>query len=284
VAELEPLAFILSRLLNQLCARLSTRGLGAKEVRLDLELDKERVDPPAPGPESRSLTLPVPTQDSRLLLKLWRLHLEGKPPQAPVLKVAFTAQAAKPRALARSLFLPAAPDLEKLELTLARIRGLVGEGKAGALDALDTHRPDAFQVRPFSEAARGRSPVPPVRSGTGRSRSAPARHRELRTSAARMALRLFRPPLAARVELRDERPVRIEAACGVRGQVIVASGPWRTSGEWWREASWAEDEWDIEVRSVTRGGPSKPTVERKSLYRIFREHSSGQWFIRGTYD
>src|SRR5580698_5166585 len=44
VAELEPLAFILGRLLNQLCARLSARGRAAQELRLAVEVESGHED------------------------------------------------------------------------------------------------------------------------------------------------------------------------------------------------------------------------------------------------
>ena len=51
------------------------------------------------------------------------------------------------------------------------------------------------------------------------------------------ALRIFRPPLGANVTLREGRPLRI--ACPKRkeicGEILWAAGPWRTSGDWWRE-------------------------------------------------
>ena len=34
----------------------------------------------------------------------------------------------------------------------------------------------------------------------------------------------------------------------MRGDVVAASGPWRTSGDWWREDAWQQDEWDLEIR------------------------------------
>ncbi len=63
----------------------------------------------------------------------------------------------------------------------------------------------------------------------------------------RMAFRVFRPSLPASVEMREGRLARVSFN-GVRGEVMAASGPWRTSGEWWREDGWEHDEWDIDVR------------------------------------
>ena len=50
---------------------------------------------------------------------------------APVLKVHLRAEPAKPRRTQHGLFVPASPEPEKLELTVARLRSLVGEGQVG---------------------------------------------------------------------------------------------------------------------------------------------------------
>src|SRR5437016_9401576 len=65
IAELEPLSFILSRLLNQLCANLNAQALATNELRLRLVTEPEAV---ATGTyaandrvtHERTITLPVP--------------------------------------------------------------------------------------------------------------------------------------------------------------------------------------------------------------------------------
>ena len=41
------------------------------------------------------------------------------------------------------------PEPERLQLTLARIAAVVGEGNAGSPELLDTHRPDAYRMNTF---------------------------------------------------------------------------------------------------------------------------------------
>jgi protein ImuB len=183
VSELEPLAFILGRLLNQLCARLAARSLATNELKLQLGLEAHELDVAAgsdtgvrdretgnsksetrqseiqnpefqtesriPNSECRILRLPVPMRDSKVFLKLCQLHLQADPPPAPILKVTITAHPAKPRAAQGGLFLPLSPDPEKLELVLARIAGVVGKENVGSPELVDTHRPDAFHVQRF---------------------------------------------------------------------------------------------------------------------------------------
>jgi protein ImuB len=82
----------------------------------------------------------------------------------------------------------------------------------------------------------------------------------------------------------------------VYGKVVCMAGPWRTSGDWWRSDRWARDEWDVAIESMqsseshtslkmsvkigNRHGAPRPQV----LYRIYRELSSGTWFVEGVYD
>jgi protein ImuB len=237
---LEPLSFVLARLLNHLCARLQARSLATNEIRLHLTLDM------AP-PHQATLRLPVPMRDSRAFLKMLQLELGSRPPAAPVIKVRLSFEPVRPRTEQHGLFLPLSPEPQKLELTLARIRALVGQQKAGTPELLDTHRPDSFHLVALGEGA-----VSPAAAAT------------------QLALRRFRPPLFAQVRVRDGRPVHVSNLL-MGGDVLESSGPWRTSGEWWLPDSWEHDEWDV---ALSDGG----------LFRIHREIPTGRWFFTGRYD
>jgi protein ImuB len=280
---LEPLAFLLSRLLEQLCARLAARALATQELRLRLELDngwQEESAAPRIGtsnllcPDSarrifrRVLRLPVPLLDAKTFLKLLQLDLKAHPPGAPIVKIHLAAEPVRPRAAQGSLFLPPSPESEKLELTLARITGIVGESKAGSLQLLDTHRPDAFRIQRFTPSE------PELKSSTAREQTGAQTH--IRRCDTVTALRIFRPAVRALVTLRDGRPARI--TCRTRpelqGDIVWVAGPWRSSGDWWQQEGWARDEWDIALRA--EGG--------LALYRLVRDLLSGGWFVEGTYD
>ncbi len=257
LVTLEPLAFILNRQCEVLFLRLRSRGLAALELQLTLQ--RERPHAPFLLP----LRLPVPARNPRVITRLFMLSLDAHPPGAAVTGVRLEAIPSKPRTIQNGLFVPLAPEPEKLELTLARIAAIVGKEKVGSPELHDTHARNRFTMQHFGremgnrEEFRGRKcaegndfsanflSVPPFSPGT---------------------LRLFRPELEATVRLQDDAPVWI-AFAGMHGAIDEASGPWRSEGEWWRK-SWAREEWDIAVSHA--------------LLRIYR--AGERWFAEGVYD
>jgi protein ImuB len=266
---LEPLAFVLNRLLEQVMARLMARALATDHlaVTLELEIHSDRqlkktssTTTEADEKFQRTLNIPVATQDTKLLLKLLQLDLAAHPPHAPVKKIRVQALPAQLRTGQAGLFQPQAPEPAQLEITMARLRAVVGEkdeeGRSlvGFARVLDTHKPDSFEVMACS--------------------APPATAKQNSPSSPKLALRRFRPPLAARVEMKSNAPFLITFA-GMKARVTHAGGPWRNSGAWWDEnREWQRDEWDVEVQ--TRSGIA--------VYRMFRDLRSGQWFVEGLYD
>ncbi|MBZ5617683.1 MAG: hypothetical protein LAQ69_02940 [Acidobacteriia bacterium] len=238
---LEPLAFLLSRLLNGLATCLATRALATDELRLRLKLENRAT-------HERTLRLPVPSLDTKAFLKLWQLDLSANPPASPVVHVWMGANPVKPQAAQSGLFVPVTPEPVKLELTLARIKAIVGAARVGCPELLDTHRPGAFRMAIL---------------GTGN-----ATPKSAACSRTRLALRIFRPPRAARVALTSGKPGFITAD-GIRGKVVDLAGPWRTSGDWWTTDPWSSDEWDI-------------ALSDGALYRLCSNPRG--WFVEGSYD
>jgi len=266
VELIEPLSFILARLLNDVCGRLGAQSLATNEIRLRLTLEGVRQSEAKTSEHVVSLRLPVPMLDAKAFLKMLQLDLSGRPPVAPVLKAHLKAEPAKPRRTQHGLFVPSSPEPEKLELTVARLRHLVGDGRVGTPELKDTHRPDSFIMRDF--ITRGFAPRHPLPS-----RLAVEERPCVEMKNARLCLRRFRPPRYAQVIVVNRQPVRLVSP-SVSGRVVMAKGPWRTSGEWWREGqegAWNRDEWDL-------------ALESGALYRLFQEAPGGRWFIEGSYD
>lgn len=274
IVLLEPLAFLLNRLLEQICARLSSRALNTQELRLTLELEsfssnqKSKINHQQ---FQRTLRLPLPMLDPKLFLKLLQLDLNAHPPGAPIIKIHLAAEPARPRSAQGGLFLPPSPEPEKLELTLARIAGMVGEGRVGSLELFDTYRAEGFRMKRFVPGAdQDRSDPDRTDPGTNRKKAA------VEEKSAVAALRRFRPPLRATVTLENGELVRVVCAKKkeVQGSVLWKAGPWRSSGDWWEREAWARDEWDIALQ----------TADEASLYRLVHDLLGGGWFVEGSYD
>ena len=299
IVLLEPLAFLLHRLLEQLCARLASRALSTQELRLTLELsnltgiedefDQVGIASESDGSNetwgeqtasavrrsaallprrrqtrfSRTFNLPLPMLDTKVFLKLLQLDLNAHPPGAPIVKIQLSAEPARPRSAQGGLFLPPSPEPEKLELTLARITGIVGEQQVGAVELLDTHHPDGFRMRRFVAEVARKAPV--------RKNPESAEMNSVVT-----ALRRFRPPLRANVTLENGQPTRLTCPKKkeVQGVVLWKAGPWRFSGDWWEHDAWSRDEWDLALRNG----------DAISFHRLVHDRLGGGWFVEGTYD
>lgn len=287
VVLLEPLAFLLNRLLEQICARLNSRALRTQQLRLTLELEtfhscglepdfenhqstihNQQFKPEIENCQSqiglahfqRTLNFPLPMLDPKLFLKLLQLDLNAHPPGAPIKTIHLAAEPAQPRFAQGGLFLPPSPEPEKLELTLARIANIVGKSRAGSVELLDTHRTEGFRMCRFT---------PETRLRTSNKTSS-------RETSAVAALRMFRPPLRAKVVLENDGPAHVACAKKkeVRGIVLWKAGPWRSSGDWWEREAWSRDEWDIALQNETD----------VALYRLVHDLLNGGWFVEGMYD
>jgi protein ImuB len=302
VEELEPLSFLLGRLLDQLCARLETRALAVRTIHIRFELEPsfendvqalkdESREKTAPKEYTKVLTLPVAMRDSKILLKLVRLSLQNDPPKSPIQKITMTADATSPRIAQSGLFVPRGPDPEKLELTFARLAKLVGESNVGIAELLDTHRAENFRMSHWSGdsnsslAAANKKLKPGPAQPADRQRKLPQIH-------AAAGFRAIRPAFAATVQVGDVHPVRVSFA-GMQGEVVAASGPWRSSGEWWQPDGWDHDEWDLAIDFGLRnqssgssrlGDKAANTLPRYGVYRIFFDAARRGWFVRGVYD
>ncbi|MEO7144912.1 MAG: hypothetical protein ABI165_15550 [Bryobacteraceae bacterium] len=240
VELLEPLLFAASAQLQELTRKLDDDGQATNRITVNLMLDA--------GEFQRVIELPFPMRDARALLKQVQLSLEASPPPAAMTGIEIRLDPVEPRILQSGLFLPAAPEPEKLHLLLSRLKVLAGEDRVGSPEILNTHRPDAYRFRPCAFE-------PSLPKDTARPHP-------------RLAIRYFRPPPMARVILHEGRPRRLLSE-RVSGGIVQTAGPWRTSGDWWTDTAWSRDEWDA-------------VLEDRGVYRIYC--AAKQWFLDGSYD
>ena len=249
IVLLEPLLFLFSSALVEICSLLRSQSRAARLLAISMDLEGVGVHPPA---YRAVLEFPVPLTDHRTMLKLLQLHLERHPPEAQIVAFQLRVEPVEPRRVQNGLFLPATPLPDKLQITLARIAGMVGEENVGSPQRLNTHRPDAFRMVGLNVQAESKAEDVP------------------QGEMLRLVIRVFRPALEARVRLVELAPKEVLAA-GVKGTVMRSAGPWKTAGEWWADTAWSRDEWDV---ALDDGG----------LYRIYQEAQTRGWFVQGVYD
>ncbi|MEQ1946944.1 MAG: hypothetical protein ABL995_07135 [Bryobacteraceae bacterium] len=280
VVLLEPLLFVLSSKIRELASALEHNGLAANRVTLRLMLEKRLLDPKPV--RQRVLEFPVPVRDPAVILKQLQFDLEAHPPEAAIVGFEIKLHPVEPRTVQHGLFVPQAPPPEKLQLTLTRLTALVGEGNAGSPELLNTHRRDAFVMRPFSpEQASAKSDA-----ARNKNANAPETKKPTASHFSKFAFRQYRPPVSAEVRVRAERPAFINAAPSpsqdraIRGEVVSAAGPWRLSGDWWTAAGWNRDEWDV---ALSDGGVYRIFM-RMEPRRNLPEGRTREWFLEGVYD
>ena len=145
---LEPLSFVLTRLLEPLSERLERRDRGAATLHLDLRLIMPRgVDA---ARHERHLQLPSPIRDVRTLRTLLLLDLDAHPPPAPVDRVTIVIDPTPGRVVQHTLFTRAHPTPEQISTLLARLAALMGQDRIGAPATVDSYRPGAFAMMPFA--------------------------------------------------------------------------------------------------------------------------------------
>ena len=342
VEGLEPLSFVLSRVFDQLCARLERAGVGAVVIHVRLKLVTREI-------QTRTLQLPTPLRDPRVLRTLVLLDLESHPPSAGIDQVTVVVDPVPARTQQFSLFERARASPEKVSTLIARLTALAGEGRCGSPALVDSHDMASFEMRSFDnntirsaqdrrgldsvretpvdgdwrqvacvpsqtfadkfsrrrthatsgnrKARRGSIPAvfDPAEGEAQRSPRGMPRPENVRARLTRDTrlsgraplcpmLRRFRVPVAARVRVQKGRPVRVMAPRVSGGEVVHWAGPWRTSGQWWTDASvalaampspgaspWDRDEWDV---SLADGG----------VYRIFHDRRVDRWFLEGMVD
>jgi protein ImuB len=221
VELLDSLLFIVGVMLDQLIVRAQSRILALASITLDLDLEGGTT-------HTRTVRPALPNNDRKLWLKLIHLDLQAHPPQAAILGLTLSAQPGSTSRVQLGLFSQQTPEPMRLDVTLARIRSIVGEGCVGRVVLKDTHRPEAFRVEPFAVPS---STLIEVKPGTHR-----------------VAMRQLRPSEVVTVTVRNRQPDSFIFR-EKRYTVERAYGPWSSSGDWWRPTLWSLEQWDLVARA-----------------------------------
>jgi protein ImuB len=294
IEGLEPLSFVLGRLLEPLSERLERAGRGAVVLHTHLRLVSKTV-------HARTVPLPAPMRDGKTLRTLILLDLESNPPSAGIDEVRVIVEPTPSRVLQWTLYERAQPSPEQTATLVARLTALMGEGHVGSPALVDSWRPGVFAMTPF--LVRQSDDGPGHRdTKTQRQNNFPTAPTSNSHAALSSALRRFRLPIPVRVQVTNGRPVRVmtDRRGVVGGAIVQSAGPWRTSGEWWNDAAHTAPAHlctahpSAPVHPSTAPHPSHPTCWDRdewevvmtdgTIYRICVERTVGQWFVEGVVD
>lgn len=256
VDRLEPLVFILRRLIECVVTRIELCGFTCRALEIRFELE-------GGGRDVRTIRAAAPTLDAKTLVTVTRAELESRSLLQPVSGVVVAGLSTRSRPTQLDLLRPAGPAPDVLASTLARLAILCGSDRVGVLRESDTHRPDAVEIEPFGSDARtvdrtvGNVPAPEPDGGHP-------------GAVVRLALRAFRPAIP--VEVFESRgQLDFVRGQGFGGRVVQWAGPRRLRGEWWTAEPFAREYYDAELSD---GG----------VYRIYRDVRRQCWFADGVYD
>jgi protein ImuB len=244
---LDTLMFVVNTMLEQLVLRATARVLALASVSITLTLEGGST-------HFRCVRPALPTNDRQLWIKLLHLDLETHPPQAAILEVALQAEPGSTSKVQLGLFSPQLPEPARLDVTLARIRAIVGEQNVGCAVLRDTHEADGFRMEPFCLPSGQPSAIKPA--------------------TLRPAMRKLRPPEPVFVRIGSERPAAFVFR-ELRYAVEEAYGPWVTAGEWWSPSLWECEQWDLAAR-----GQDGATLSCCLIRDLLRN----QWQMAALYD
>lgn len=323
LAELEPLSFIFARLLNQLCARLDAYALATNELRVLLRLEdgtahERTLSLPAPMRDHKIFLklLLLDTESHPPQKAVVAVGISCEPVKPRVLQSGlFIPQAPEPAKLELTLARLAKlvgnrnvgspevmdthrPDtfqIKRFVVSAARKtwrsgnretqgRGVGEMGRHGAVKGEQKKTEIELSISGSPNHYVSLSPHLP-NSVSPHLRVSPSPSSPVSVFPC-LGFRMFRPPLRAMVDASRGYPQQVSAwgpNRSVYGKVVRFAGPWRKTGDWWRDDSWARDEWDVAVEQ-SGGAISERAGAAQVLYRIYRELRSGVWFVEGSYD
>ncbi|HUD45478.1 MAG TPA: DNA polymerase Y family protein [Candidatus Baltobacteraceae bacterium] len=246
VESLQPLLFVLRRFVEQLARRLELLYLVVADLQLRLDLASGEA-------YERQFVIPAPTRDVETLFRALQTHLENVRTDSPICSLRLGARPGRAANYQFVLFNAALRDPAQFHQTLARLTALLGSHRVGTPRLVETHRPDSFRMD-LEGITTPRDQEPCA-----------AQNQEPSIGP---ALRRFRPPLPATVEMRAEKPALLRSPA-FTGPIAAVRGPWRLSGHWWDREAWTRDEWDVQTH-------------HGELLRLARQEE--EWFVDGIFD
>jgi len=198
IEQLDSLLFIGANMINALVTRAAGRALSLASLTIEMLLEGSRK-------YKRVIRPAIPSNDRKFLLKLLQLEIAANPPSSAVVSLTLTAEAGQQSKVQLGLFAPQTPEPSRLDVTLARLKAIVGADRVGSPALKNTHRPGCFEMQEFVIDEHA-SPVP--------------------RSSVRASLRRMRPAHPLRVQMQSQKPAAFRDGSD-RYDVVIAYGPWQ---------------------------------------------------------
>jgi protein ImuB len=246
VESMDSLLFIGARMIDCLVARAAVHALSLASLTVEMKLEGNRI-------HRGKIRPALPSTDRKFLLKLLQLEIAAHPPTAAVISLTLTAEAGLSSKVQLGLFTPQTPEPSRLDVTLARLKAIVGDDRVGSPVLNDTHRPGSFHMEGFSLSVQAPEP---------------------KAARTRMALRRMRPPVPVRVALQAMKPSTLRSRENSL-DIVTAYGPWKTAGCWWSTDGWNLEEWDVLATDST--GKSAACL-------LIHDCTQNEWRIEAYYD
>lgn len=255
VEQIDSVLFIAARMIESLVTRAAGRALSLALLHITMQLEATSVHQLALRPAT-------PTTDKKFLLKLLQIELSSHPPPSAIVALTIAAEAGQANTVQLGLFLPQLPEPSRLDVTLARLKALVGEARVGSPVLEDSHRSGSFHMEPFAICASGEVMPAGNRMPSGKVMAA---------RQPRIALRRMRPPHPVHVRCANQKPVAFHDG-HQNYSIAVAYGPWRTSGCWWATDDWDRDEWDVLI------------TQEQRAHLLVNDRRQNRWYLEAVYD
>ncbi len=147
VEQLDSLLFLGANMIDNLVTRAAARALSLATLTVEMSLEGSRG-------YKRVIRPAIPSNDRKFLLKLLQLEIAAHPPQAAVVSLTLTAEAGQQSKVQLGLFSPPTPEPSRLDVTLARLKAMVGTDRVGSASLKNTHRPAILRCKSLQSATR----------------------------------------------------------------------------------------------------------------------------------
>lgn len=243
IDQMDSLLFVAAPMLDSLASRASRRALLLAHLNIVTHLENKQA-------HTLTISPALPTIDRKFLLKLLQIELSAHPPPSAVIAFTMEAEVGHGSKVQLGLFSPQLPESARLDITLARLKAIVGEDMVGSPILTDSNRGDEFRMEAFTITQPGTA---------------------IAIQKPRMALRRMRPPHPVQVRCSGMRPIAFYDGRQAYS-IFVAYGPWRSSGCWWTTDDWDRDEWDVLI------------TQEQQAYLLINDRRQGRWYLEAVYD